>query len=36
MLIDAGADVNLGGGIYGSSLHLAIVRHKLSIIESLM
>ena len=26
ILIEAGADVNLGGGIYGSALHLAVVR----------
>ena len=29
LLIEAGADVNLGGGIYGSALHLAVVRANL-------
>ena len=31
-LIDGDADVNLGGGIFGSPVHLAIVRLKISII----
>jgi hypothetical protein len=26
ILIDAGCNINFGGGIYGSPLHLAIVR----------
>lgn len=26
ILIESGADVNVGGGIYGSALHLAVVR----------
>jgi ankyrin repeat protein len=35
-LIEGGADVNKGGGIFGSPLHLAIVRLKLQIIEALV
>jgi ankyrin repeat protein len=35
-LIDGGADVNLGGGIFGSPVHLAIVRLQISIIQSLI
>lgn len=27
ILIEAGADVNLGGGVYGSALHIAVVRN---------
>ena len=35
-MIKENADVNKGGGIFGSPLHLAIVRLKVSIIESLI
>ena len=35
-LIEGGADINKGGGIFGSPLHLAIVRLKLQIIEALV
>lgn len=35
-LINGGANVNLGGGIFGSPMHLAIVRLKISIIQSLI
>ena len=35
-LIDGGADVNLGGGMFGSPLHLAIVRLKISIVQALI
>jgi len=35
-LIDGGADVNLGGGIFGSPVHLAVVKLKISIIQSLI
>lgn len=31
-LINGGANVDLGGGIFGSPMHLAIVRLKISII----
>lgn len=36
ILIQQNADVNKGGGIFGSPLHLAIVRLKVSIIEALI
>jgi ankyrin repeat protein len=35
-LIHGGANVNLGGGIFGSPMHLAIVRLKISIIQALV
>ena len=35
-LIKGGANVNLGGGIFGSPMHLAIVRLKISIIQNLI
>ena len=35
-LIEAGADVNLGGGIFGSPLHLAIARLKIHLVQSLV
>jgi ankyrin repeat protein len=28
ILIESGADVNIGGGIYGSAMHLAVVRNN--------
>lgn len=36
MLIEAGADVNMGGGVYGSALNLAIVRTNLLITDMLI
>ena len=36
VLIEAGADVNLGGGIYGSALHLAVVRANLLLTDMLI
>ena len=36
VLIKQGVDVDKGGGIFGSPLHLAIVRLKVSIIEALV
>lgn len=35
-LIEGGADVNLGGGIFGSPVHLAVVRLKISIVKALI
>lgn len=35
-LINGGANVDLGGGIFGSPMHLAIVRLKISIIQNLI
>ena len=35
-LIQGGANVNLGGGIFGSPMHLAIVRLKISLISALI
>jgi hypothetical protein len=35
-LIEGGCNVNLGGGIFGSPLHLAVVRLKISIIQALI
>ena len=35
-LIEAGADVNLGGGILGSPTHLAVVHLKLDIVKDLI
>lgn len=35
-LINGGCDVNIGGGIFGSPVHLAVVKLKLSIIEALI
>lgn len=35
-MIKENADVNKGGGIFGSPLHIAIVRLKVSIIEALV
>lgn len=35
-MIDGGANVNLGGGIFGSPVHLAVVRLKIEIIKSLI
>ena len=35
-LIEGGSDVKLGGGIFGSPLHLAVVRLKISIIQALI
>ena len=36
ILIEAGVDVNKGGGIFASPLHLAIVRLEISVIEALI
>jgi ankyrin repeat protein len=36
LLIESGADVNVGGGVYGSALHLAIVRTNLLITDMLI
>ena len=35
-LIDGGANVNLGGGIFGSPVHLAVVRLKIPIIQAII
>ena len=36
ILIEAGADVNMGGGIYGSALHLAVVRTNLELTDMMI
>ena len=36
ILINSGVDVNLGGGIYGSPMHLSVVKQELSIVRSLI
>ena len=36
MLINSNVDVNLGGGIYGSPMHLAVVKLEIWIIRSLI
>jgi len=36
LLIEGGADVNLGGGIYGSPLHLATVKNHTHIVRLLL
>lgn len=36
MLIEAGADTNAGGGIYGSALHLAVVRTNLLLTDMMI
>jgi len=36
LLIEAGSDVNQGGGLYGSALHLAVVRGNLLLIDMLI
>jgi ankyrin repeat protein len=36
LLIDAGADVNIGGGIFGSALLLAVVRSNLQMVDLLV
>jgi ankyrin repeat protein len=36
LLILGGADVNIGGGIFGSLLHLATIQQKTTIIDSLV
>jgi len=33
ILIESGSDVNIGGGIYGSALHLAVVRTHLDLTD---
>jgi ankyrin repeat protein len=35
-LIEAGADVNKGGGVYGSALHLSIVRTNLLLTDMMI
>jgi len=35
-LIESGTDVNVGGGIYGSALHLAVVRTNLLLTEMMI
>mmetsp|Transcript_1696 Transcript_1696/g.2195 ORF Transcript_1696/g.2195 Transcript_1696/m.2195 type:complete len:92 (+) Transcript_1696:816-1091(+) len=35
-LIESGADINAGGGMQGSAVHLAIVKMKLPILKSLV
>lgn len=35
-LIESGADVNIGGGVYGSALHLAIVRTNLMLTDMMI
>ena len=36
LLIEAGADVNLGGGYFGSALHLAVVRANLLLVDMMI
>ena len=36
LLIEAGADLNKGGGVYGSALHLAIVRTNLLLADMMI
>jgi uncharacterized protein len=36
ILIESGADVNIGGGIYGSALHLAVVRTNLLLTDMMI
>ena len=36
LLINKGVDVNMGGGIYGSSMHLAVVKPEISIVKALL
>ena len=36
MLIEAGANVNIGGGIYGSALHLAVVRTNMMLTDMMI
>ena len=36
LLINSNVDVNLGGGIYGSPMHLAVVKLEIWIIRSLI
>lgn len=36
LLINSNVDVNLGGGIYGSPMHLAVVRLDISIVKALI
>jgi ankyrin repeat protein len=36
LLIDSGADVNIGGGIFGSALLLAVVRSNLQMVDLLV
>ena len=35
-MIETGADVNIGGGVYGSALHLAIVRTNLLLTDMMI
>ena len=36
ILIESGADVNLGGGIFGSALHLSVVRTNLLLTDMMI
>ena len=36
ILIESGADVSIGGGVYGSALHLAIVRTNLLLTDMMI
>lgn len=36
ILVEAGADVNIGGGIYASALHLAVVRNNLMLTDMII
>ena len=36
ILIESGANVNIGGGIYGSALHLAVVRTNLLLADMMI
>ena len=36
LLIESGADVNIGGGIYGSALLLAVVRTDLQLVDMMI
>ncbi len=35
-MIEAGADINLGGGIYGSALLIAVVRSNLLLVDMMI
>ena len=36
LLVEKGCDVNMGGGIFGSALHLAVVRSNLALVDLLI
>ena len=36
LLLEAGADVNIGGGLYGSALHLSVVRTNLQLTAAMI